>query len=84
MDQMPLKELHPLEIREQRFKLRKQIANLEEGDNAAALEQQIFDLQEGCPHAHPEESEEKGWRCRDCDLTRPPESADEPEAVEAE
>ncbi|HJO03004.1 MAG TPA: hypothetical protein QGG47_03400 [Acidobacteriota bacterium] len=84
MDQTPLQELHPLEIRELCFRLRQQIANLDEGADPGALEQQVVDLQEACPHAHPEDSEEKGWRCRDCDLSRPPEPAEEPEVAEAE
>ena len=84
MDQTPLQELHPLEIRELRFRLRKQIANLEEGANPAALESQVADLQEVCPHALPEDSEEKGGRCRDCDLSRPSEPSNEPDAAEAE
>lgn len=84
MERTPLQELHPLEIRELRFKLGQQITKLEEGADATALEQQIADLQEICPHAHPEDSEEKGWRCRDCDLSRAPEPTDEPEEAAAE
>ncbi len=84
METGSLQELHPLEIRELRFKLQQQVSSLEEDADSSALEQQITDLQEVCPHAHPEESEEKGWRCRDCDLSRPPEPAAEPEVAEAE
>ena len=84
MEQTPLEELHPLEIREIRFKLRQQIAQLGEDADTSELEQRVIDLQEICPHAHPEESEEHGWRCRDCDLNRPPEPAEEPETAEAE
>ncbi len=84
MGTAPLQELHPLEIRELRFKLQQQISSLEEGANSSDLDLQVTDLQEVCPHAHPEESEEKGWRCRDCDLNRPPEPIVEPETAEAE
>ncbi len=66
----------PLEIREERFRLQKQIAALGEGPERERLEQRVAALQEICPHAHPEEDPEQGWRCRDCDLRRPAEPSD--------
>ncbi len=74
--------MHPFEIREKRFRHQQVIAKLEEGDERQALEQDIIALQEICGHANFDEDPEKGWRCRDCDLTRPPEKQPEPEAQE--
>jgi hypothetical protein len=75
--------MHPLEIRESRFKFQKQIAGLEDGPEKAALEAHVAELQADCPHEHPEEDPAKGWRCRDCDLLREPEPEPEEEPAEA-
>jgi hypothetical protein len=64
--------MHPLEIREKRFKLQKALEGLEDGPEKAAIEAQIEEIRATCPHEHTEEDEEKGWRCRDCDLLKPP------------
>jgi len=71
--------MHPLEIRERRFRLQQQLAKLEDGPAKAAVEAEIEAIREACPHAHPEDDPEKGWRCRDCDASRPPEPAPEAE-----
>ncbi len=75
--------MHPLEIREKRFKLQKALEGLEDGPEKAALEAQIEEIRSTCPHEHAEEDEEKGWRCRDCDLLREPEPRPEEEAATA-
>lgn len=64
--------MHPFEIREERFRLQQRAAKLEEGPERTALEARVLELQEECGHAHADEDPEKGWRCRDCDLTRAP------------
>lgn len=79
-----MEQEHPYEIRERRFRLQQRIAEMEDGAEKDALQEQIGVIQETCPHAHPEESPEKGWRCRDCDLARPPEETEQQEAADAE
>lgn len=76
--------MHPLDIRDRRFWLQKELEGLEEGDERAAeLEEKIAALQELCPHEHDEEDPEEGlWRCRDCDLQRRTEKADSDEEAE--
>lgn len=74
--------MHPLEIREKRFKLQKALEGLEDGPDKAALEAQIEQIRATCPHEHTEEDEEQGWRCRDCDLLKPPPPKPEAEAAE--
>ena len=75
--------MHPLEIRETRFKLQKELDGLEDGPDKAAVEAQIEQIRADCPHEHTEEDEEKGWRCRDCDLLKPPPpKPEEPEQIE--
>lgn len=73
--------MHPLDLRENRFRLQQLIAKLEEDEVAArqALEAQVAALQELCEHPNFDEDPVKGWRCRDCDLAREPEKPDEPE-----
>lgn len=73
--------MHPLEIREERFRLQQRAAKLADGPEKSALEARVQELRDSCPHAHAEEDPEKGWRCRDCDLVRPP--APGPEAAAA-
>lgn len=80
-----MEQEHPLEIRERRFRLQQRIAEMEDGPEKATSQEQLRLIQETCPHDHPEENPEKGWRCRDCDLTRPPEkteNGDEEQAAE--
>lgn len=72
--------MHALELRETRFRLQQAIAKLEDGSDKAALEQQVADLQAVCEHLHSDEDPDKGWRCRDCDLTRDPEPVAAPVA----
>lgn len=76
-------ELHPLEIRERRWRIQQRIAALPEGPDKQELEAELAAIRDSCPHAHPEEDPAKGWRCRDCDLSRPPEGSEEPAAAEA-
>lgn len=72
--------MHPLDLRENRFRLQQQFAKLdEEGADRHALEAQVAALQELCAHPNFDEDPAKGWRCRDCDLAREPEKSDEPE-----
>lgn len=73
--------MHPLEIREERFRLQQRAARLPDGADKAALESRVQELRNLCPHAHAEEDPDKGWRCRDCDLSRPPEPAPEEQAT---
>lgn len=75
--------MHPFEIREKRFRHQQAIAKLEEGDERQTLEQDIIELQKICGHTNFDEDPEKGWRCRDCDLRRPPEKQPQPEVQEA-
>ena len=65
--------MHALELRETRFRLEKALAKLGEDSDTEAIEQQIADLQAVCEHGHFDEDPAKGWRCRDCGLTRDPE-----------
>lgn len=77
--------MHPFEIREMRFRLQQRMEELEDGPDKEALREQIEAIREACPHANPEENPDKGWRCRDCDASRPPEPAeDEEDEEEAE
>ncbi len=71
--------MHPLELREARFRLQQAVQKTEDGQARSVLEQQILDLQAICKHGSFDEDPEKGWRCRDCDLTRPPDTSEEPE-----
>ena len=76
--------MHRLEIRERRFRLQQTAGKLEDGPEKDALEAEIAAIQEACPHESDEEGE-KGWRCRDCDLSRDPEpEEEEPEEEAAE
>ncbi|NKB87691.1 MAG: hypothetical protein GKS06_05670 [Acidobacteria bacterium] len=72
--------MHRLEIREHRFRLQQRIGKLEDGPEKEALEAEVAAIQEACPHVSDEEGA-KGWRCRDCDMSREPEP--EPEEEEA-
>ena len=72
--------MHPLEIRETRFRLQQQLAAAEDEADKASLEARIEELRASCPHEHTEEDPEKGWRCRDCDTLREPEPQPEEEA----
>jgi hypothetical protein len=79
--------LHPLEIREKRFKLQKTLEALEQGAEKAAIEAQIEQIRADCSHEHNEQADDGRWRCRDCDLVREPEPQEPTEvggAVEAE
>jgi len=67
-----IQNMHRLEIRELRFRLQQRAAKLEDGPEKAEIEAQVAAIQQACPHASEEEGE-KGWRCRDCDLSREPE-----------
>ena len=73
--------------REQRFRLQQRAGKLEDGPEKAEIEAQIAAIQQACPHTSEEEGV-KGWRCRDCDLSREPEPVEEeepaPEASAAE
>jgi len=75
-----IQNMHRLEIREQRFRLQQRVAKLEEGPEKTEIEAQIAAIQQACPHASEEEGD-KGWRCRDCDLSRAPEPVEEDEPV---
>lgn len=78
--------MHALELRETRFRLEKALAKLDEDSDTDAIEQRIADLQAVCEHDHFDEDPAKGWRCRDCGLTRDPEpqpDSDEPPAEPA-
>lgn len=76
---------HPFEIREYRFRLQQRLAKAEEGPDKTAMEAELAHIRATCPHAHPEQDDDKGWRCRDCDDSRPPEPKPEEEAeTEAE
>jgi hypothetical protein len=61
-----------------RFRLQQRAGKLEDGSEKAEIEAQITAIQEACPHASDEEGA-KGWRCRDCDLSRDPEPGEEEE-----
>ena len=78
-----VQNMHRLEIRERRFRLQQQAGKLEDGPEKEALEAQITAIQEACPHESDEEGE-KGWRCRDCDLSREPEPVEEEPAEEGD
>lgn len=78
-----IQNMHRLEIRELRFRLQQHAAKLEDGPQKAELEEQIAAIQQACPHSSEEEGE-KGWRCRDCDLSRAPEPVEEDEPAEEE
>ncbi len=79
-----IQNMHRLEIRELRFRLQQRAGKLEDGPEKAEIDAQIDAIQQACPHASEEEGE-KGWRCRDCDLTRDPEPVEEEEpAAEAD
>lgn len=71
-----IQNMHRLEIRELRFRLQQRAGKLEDGPEKADIEEQVAAIQRACPHASEEEGE-KGWRCRDCDLSRAPEPAEE-------
>jgi hypothetical protein len=73
-----VQNMHRLEIRELRFRLQQRAAKLEDGSEKAEIEAQVAAIQQACPHASEEEGE-KGWRCRDCDLSREPEPVEEDE-----
>lgn len=75
---------HPYEIREHRFRLQQRIEAAEDGPDKEAMEAELAHIRETCPHAHPEEDPEKGWRCRDCDDSRPPEPEEEEQEEEQE
>ncbi len=71
-------QLDRLEIRERRFRLQQQIAELGEDGDTHSLDAEVTHLQEICPR-HEVEGEERHlgweinkdgdlWRCRDCDL----------------
>ena len=72
-------QLQPLEIRERRYHLQKEIESLDREsmkEQIAELEAGVRELQAICPHEHPEEAPDEGiWRCRDCDLRRELEGA---------
>ena len=80
----PVESMHPFEIRELRFRLQQRMDELEDGPEKEALRERIEAIREACPHAYPEDDPEKGWRCRDCDASRPPEPAEEDEDEEAD
>ena len=71
-----IQNMHRLEIREMRFRLQQRAGKLEEGPEKAEIEAQIAAIQQACPHTSDEEGA-KGWRCRDCDLSREPEPVEE-------
>ena len=78
-----IQNMHPLEIRELRFRLQQRAGKLEDGSEKAGIEAQVTAIQQACPHANEEEGE-KGWRCRDCDLSREPEPVEEDEPTAEE
>jgi len=78
-----IQNMHRLEIRELRFRLQQRAGKLEDGSEKTEIEAQITAIQQACPHASEEEGE-KGWRCRDCDLSREPEPVEEEEPVAEE
>jgi len=73
-----IQNMHRLEIREMRFRLQQRAGKLEDGPEKTEIEAQIATIQQACPHTSEEEGE-KGWRCRDCDLSREPEPVEEDE-----
>ena len=78
MSATEIQNMHRLEIREMRFRLQQRAGKLEDGPEKAEIEAQVAAIQQVCPHASEEEGE-KGWRCRDCDLSREPEPVEEDE-----
>ncbi len=78
-----IQDMHRLEIRETRFRLQQRAGKLEDGPEKVEIEAQIAAIQEACPHVSDEEGE-KGWRCRDCDLSREPEPVEEDEPAKEE
>ena len=76
MSATEIHNMHRFEIRELRFRLQQRAGKLEDGPEKAEIEEQVTAIQRACPHATEEEGE-KGWRCRDCDLTRSPEPTEE-------
>ena len=79
-----MQPMHALDLREQRFRAQQRLAELEDGPEKQELEEAVARFQEICRHEHFDEDPAKGWRCRDCDLTRPPEPAEEPAAATAD
>lgn len=77
-----IQQMHPLEIRERRFRLQQRAGKLDDGPEKEAIEAEVAAIREACPHVNEEEGDE-GWRCRDCDLTRAPEPDPEEEAAAA-
>ncbi len=78
-----IQNMHRLEIRELRFRLQQRAGKLEDGPEKAEIAAQITAIQQACPHASEEEGE-KGWRCRDCALSRDPEPVEEAEPAAEE
>ena len=72
-------QLQPLEIRDRRYHLQKEIESLDREsmkEQIAALEAEVRELQAICPHEHQDEAPDEGiWRCMDCDLRRELEGA---------
>ena len=83
MSATEIQNMHRLEIREVRFRLQQRVGKLEDGAEKTDIEAQITEIQQACPHASEEEGA-KGWRCRDCDLSREPEPAEEDEPAPEE